>query len=176
MLRIDLSRRQNFENKHDEPTNCKTNRQTDRQTHKQADRQTDKRMSMVFGLSEGSLQRRSTVAAMKREEEKKEAKYNSKLLPEGDPAHWSFLLFANIWPLGEQAVRYLNKLAKVQEMMKENKMKPTSRTSGHHCNAKVISYKLIRTARLESRNVVCSVQFCMLQDCNGPVVLVLGCS
>ena len=46
--------------------------------------------------------REEGVAAMKREE-KKEAKYNSELLPEG-PAHWSFLLFSNIFGRwGEQA-------------------------------------------------------------------------
>ena len=51
------------------------------------------------------------VAAMKREE-KKEAKCNSELLPEGSCPLVIPLVFGHFSRWGEQAVRYLNKLAK----------------------------------------------------------------
>ena len=45
-------------------------------------------------------------------EEKKEAKYNSEMLPEGSCPLVISLVFEHFGCWGEQAVRYLNKLAK----------------------------------------------------------------
>ena len=54
----------------------------------------------------------------------------------------------------------------------------TDRQTSRHYNVamrKSVSDKVISIARLERRNVVCSL-FCMIQDRNGPIVLVLSCS
>ncbi len=73
--------------------------------------------------------REEGVAAMKREEKKK-AEYNSELLPEGSCLLVTPLVFKHFGRWGEQVVRYLNKLARLQGMKKEDEMRLTSRPSG----------------------------------------------
>ena len=68
-------------------------------------------MSLAHPWCLDSASREEGVAAMKREE-KKEAKYNSKLLPRGSCPLVIPLVFEHFGRWGKQAVRYLNKLAK----------------------------------------------------------------
>ena len=99
------------------------------------------------------------VAAMKREE-KKEAKYNSELLPESPVIPLAFEILA----VGENKVKYLKCWQKVRardDEMIETEFKKKWRSiisvTLQRCNAKVVSDKLISIARLERRNVVCLV-------------------
>ena len=100
---------------------------------------------------------------MKRAKEKEE-KYNSELLPEGSCPLVIPLVFKHFGRWGEQAVRYLNKLAKSardeegrrNETDFKTKWQSIISVTLQRCNAKVTSDKLISIARLERRNVVCA--------------------
>ena len=101
---------------------------------------------------------------MKRDE-KKEAKCYSELLPEGFCPLVIPLVFEHFGRWGEQAVRYLNKLAKSarddegrrNETDFKTKWRSITSVTLRCCNAKVVSDKLISIVRLERRNVVCAV-------------------
>ena len=101
---------------------------------------------------------------MKRDE-KKEAKCNSELLPEGSCPLVIPLVFEHFGRWGKQAVRYLNKLAKSardderrrNETDFKTKWRSITSVTLRRCNAKVVSDKLISIVRLERRNVVCAV-------------------
>ena len=101
---------------------------------------------------------------MKREE-KKEAKYNSELLPERSCPLVIPLVFKHFGCWAKQAVIYLNKLAKSARDEEERRNETDFKTKWRsilsvtlqHCNAKVVSNKLISIATLERQNVVCGV-------------------
>ena len=92
--------------------------------------------------------REEGVAAMKREE-KKEAKYNSELLPEESCPLVIPLVFKHFGCWGKLAVRYLNKLGKSarDEEGRQNetdfktKWRSILSVTLHGCNAKVVSNK-----------------------------------
>ena len=65
-----------------------------------------------------------------KQKEKKEAKYNSELLPQGSCPLVIPLVFDHFGRWGKQSVRYLNKLTKSARDGKEDEMRLTSRTSG----------------------------------------------
>ena len=80
--------------------------------------------------------------------------------------------------MGEQAVKYLNKLAKSarHDKGKRNKTKfkkwqSIISVTLQRCNAKVVSNKLISIARLEHRNVVCSCTVILYASCRTVMVL-----
>ena len=75
------------------------------------------------------------------------------------------LVFKHFGGWGKQTVRYLNKLAKSanndegrrNETDFKTKCQSIISVTLQRCNAKVVSDKLISVARLECRNVVCTV-------------------
>ena len=107
---------------------------------------------------------REGVAAIK-QEEKKEAKYNSELLPEGSCPLVIPLVFEHFGRWGKQAVRYLNKLAKSARDEEGRRNETDFKTKWRSiisvtlqcCNTKVVSNKTISIAKLERQNVVCAV-------------------
>ena len=92
-----------------------------------------------------------------KQEEKKEAKYNSELLPEGSCPLVIPLVFEHFGRWSKQTVRYLNKLAKSARDEEGRRNETDFKTKWRsiiisvilqHCNAKVVSDKLISKARL----------------------------